>query len=271
MNYMKKLFTLIAFAASFSLAYAQPCTIDPTNNSFFAPRPDSLPCVERGIAYNQVIQIAVPASVNLQDFGAPFPFTLNVDSIVITNVLGLPAGITYEANPANGIIKGGQRGCATVLGTTNAPAGRYPIAFEGTFTASGQAFPPLFDGDTTIDFFEIQQLGGNAFELYLDVIEPGAPCRETSSVQDFSAELNAALFVAPNPSNGVFEIQLNTARQLTGTIQVTDINGRVVFAENIDLIGLYSKQINVSNQPKGLYHIVVKTPNGIATRKISVQ
>src|SRR5687768_17047763 len=113
---MKKLYSFLIFAfSSISFLAAQPpCTIDSSNTAFFSPRPDSLACVERTQSYSQVIQIAVPASINMQDFGAPFPYYLFVDSVVITGVNGLPTYITYSSIPANGVLYGGQRGCALV-------------------------------------------------------------------------------------------------------------------------------------------------------------
>src|SRR4051812_45743465 len=131
---MKKLYFLLAIALTGmqSIFASGGCTIDTTNNSFFNPRPDTLPCVVRTVAYNQVVQIKVPSTVNLQDFGSPIPFILTVDSVVIDSITGFPTGITDTLNPANGHIHGGERACALIYGTTTDPVGHYPVLFHGT-------------------------------------------------------------------------------------------------------------------------------------------
>jgi hypothetical protein len=259
-------------AACRSLWAGLPCIIDTSNTAFFTPRPDSLPCVERNLTYSEIIQITIPVSIDLQDFGSPIPFILYVDSVVITGANGLPSGITYSANPANGVLYGGDHGCALVSGTTSDPAGNYPISFIGTFTAHGQPFPPFFDGDTTIDFATLQAQSGGLFDLFVDVIEPGAACRPApSSVGDFNADLNALVTVYPNPNNGVFEFKLNAGRRVNGDINVIDVTGRKVFAQAIDVTGIYSTTINLQQFAKGIYTLQLRTADTIVSRSISVE
>ncbi|MCW5906892.1 MAG: T9SS type A sorting domain-containing protein [Chitinophagales bacterium] len=269
---MKKIYLLAILFSTQFIAYAQTgCVIDSTNTNFFAPRPDSLPCVERTVYYDQTIQIAVPTSINLQNLGAPIPFVLYVDSVVITGVNGLPNGISYTPNPANGVLYGGQKGCAQVFGTTTDPAARYPITFEGTFTAHGFPFPPYFDGDTTIDFATLQGLSQGMFDLFLDVINPGDECRPASGIANFSASLNALVRVYPNPSNGVFHFSVNSGKRLTGTIEVMNIAGQAVTTQAIDAIGLFETTFNLSNMPRGMYTVLLKTSEGVAAKNISVE
>lgn len=247
------------------------CIPDSSNTSFFSPRPDSLPCVERTIAYSEVIQIAVPRTINLQDFGSPFPFILFVDSVVITAVHGLPNGITYKSNPANGKIYGGGYGCALVSGITTDPPGRYPISFDGTFTARGTPFPPYFDGDTTLDFATLQGLSQGRFNLYLDVINPGDPCVHTTGIADYKNSLNAIIYLYPNPSNGVVQLKLNSGGRVKGEIAIVDMTGRKVFAQPVDAMGLYSTTINLSQFAKGIYTVQIKTAEGFASKNISIE
>ncbi len=249
-----------------------PCTIDSSNTAFFSPRPDSIPCVERTVPYSQVIQIKIPTSIDLQDFGSPISFVLTVDSVVITGVNGLPTGLTYESNPSGGVFYGGSYGCALLEGTTTDPADRYPITFNGTFTAHGQPFPPFFDGDTTIDFATLQSLGGGLFDLFLDVINQGDPCRPApSGISDFSADLNSLIRVYPNPNNGLFNVRIDAGRRLKGDMVILDVTGRKVFTEAIDAVGLYTNSINLSQFAKGLYTLQVRTAEGNASKSISVE
>lgn len=268
---MKKIYLAVLMLAAVVSANAQ-CTIDPNNTQFFSPSPDSIPCVERGNAYDQVLQIAVPSQFNLQDLGAPIPYYLYIDSVVITNVSGFPTGITNQLNAVNGTtLYGGENYCSRVSGTTNDAVGRYQLLFEGTITMHGNPFPPYFDGDTTVDLATVQSQPDNPFQLFLDVINVGDECRPSTGINDFSSELNAAFFVYPNPNNGVFEVKLNAGHRVNGEINVVDNTGRLVFTQKLDVIGLYNTTIDLKNFAAGLYSVQVKSENGFASKAISIQ
>lgn len=269
---MKKLLsTFSAIVASAGFAFSQ-CTIDPNNTQFFSPGPDSIPCVERGNAYDQVIQIAVPEQFDLQELGAPFPYLLYIDSVVINSVNGFPTGITNQLNAVNGTtLYGGENYCTRVSGTTNDAVGRYELLFEGTITMHGNPFPPFFDGDTTVDLATVQSQPDNPFRLFLDVINVGDECRPSTGINDFSSELNAVFFVYPNPNNGTFEVKLNAGHRVNGEINVVDNTGRSVYTQKLDVVGLYNTTINLSNFATGLYSVQIKSENGFASKIISIQ
>jgi hypothetical protein len=269
---MKKIyFSVVALLFSVHSIFAVGCTIDSTNTAFFSPAPDSIPCIERGVAYTQVIQIHVPQQFDIAPFvGLPFPILLTVDSLNIDSITGFPTGLTYDLNPADGHFLGGDNGCAFAFGTTNDTVGNYPLHIHGTITVSGIpggfGFPP----DTTFQLEQAQSMSG-MFNLSLEVIEQGATCRASTSIRDFSADLNSLINVYPNPSNGNFEFRLNAGRRITGDIVVTDMTGRKVFAEPVNTVGLYSLQINLSQFGKGLYQIQLRTSEGFAAKNISVE
>ncbi len=268
---MKKLCSFFVFYLAFiHLIFAGGgCVIDSANTRFFYPAPDSLPCIERNVAYGEVIQIAVPQTINLQDFGAPFPFILTVDSVVITGVNGLPNGIAYSPNPANGVLYGGERGCALVYGTTSDPSGRYPVTFNGTFTAHGMPFPPFFDGDTTLDMATLQNLSQGMFDMYVDVIEQGAACRPFSDISDFQISGNE-ISVCPNPNNGSFRLTIESKNRMPSEIEISDLTGRAIYSQ---LMGQESPTsfINLDRVSKGLYTIQLKTPNGFTSKLVSIE
>lgn len=248
------------------------CIIDSANTQFFSPGPDSIPCIERGVTYSQVIQIHVPQSFDVGPlFGFPAGLIiLTVDSMQIDSLTGFPAGLSYELNPSHGFFLGGDNGCALASGTTNDPTGNYPLSIHGTISMSGIpggfGFPP----DTTFDLAQAQSMGG-MFNLSVDVINPGEECRPASSIKDFSAELNSLLKVYPNPNNGVFTFSMNAGRRISGEINVMDVSGRKVFAQPVDVNGIYSTTIDLSRFAKGLYTLQLKTAEGFASKSISVE
>jgi len=273
---MKKIYAilfLISCSAHFAMAGAG-CTIDSSNTGFFSPSPDSLPCIERNVPYSQVIQILVPNTIDLQQFGSPIPFILTVDSMVVDSVTGLPSGIDYILNPDSQAIYGGGRACALLSGTTTDAKGNYPVIFYGTITMHGFPFPPYFDGDTTVRLEDVQSAPQSPFKAAVDVINPGDTCRPASapnSVKSFNNELNTALFVYPNPGNGLFEVKLTTGRRINGIISVVDLLGREIYREDLDVFDSYSTRIDLKNFAKGIYTLLLKTNEGVAAKNISIE
>jgi hypothetical protein len=268
---MKKVYTIVAALALFISAAQAQCTIDPNNTTFFTPDVDNVPCAERNVAYNQTLQFYIPTSVDLADYGVPISYVLNTDSVVLDSITGFPAGLTWSSNPAGPVFYPGSNGCGLTSGTTTADTGNYPLTFHGLMYMSGQPFQGFFDGDTSIPIqLFIRSNQGRGYSI--DVIEQGAPCRPVQSgINDFNADLNAALTVYPNPNNGVFQINLNAGSRVNGEIRVVDVTGRLVYNENIDVMGLYNTTINVSQFSKGIYTVQLRTANGFASKNISVE
>ena len=273
---MKKITTFLTFALIAFSASSQ-CTIDQSNTDFLSPRPDSLSCVERDVYYEQVFQFAIPASINLSDFipNIPFPYILNIEEVVIDSVTGLPDGISYVSNPSDGVLPGGQKGCALLSGITNDPAGDYPINFSGYITVRGFPIPGIFDGDTTFDFSVLQNMGGGGGfgpgQVSVKVIEPGDPCREALGIDKMNPELQSALQVYPNPSNGLVNFEVRNMRLNSMEIEVYDFTGRRVFAEIFSLNGGLNKQMNFADLPKGMYAVLLKTDAGIASKNLVLE
>ena len=82
---MKKIYSLLVAASlCVNIAFAGgSCIIDTTNTAFFSPPTDSIPCIERGVAYTQVIQIHVAPTFDVGPlFGFPAGIIiLTVDSM----------------------------------------------------------------------------------------------------------------------------------------------------------------------------------------------
>src|SRR5688500_3761074 len=151
---MKKIYSVLAVVfVSLNLAFAAGCVIDSSNKNFFSPRPDSIPCIERGIPFDQIVQIHVPETFDIGPFAGlpPGLILLKVDSMQIDSLTDFPDGMGYELNPGDGFFLGGENGCARMTGTTNDPTGNYPLKIYGTISVSGippgAGFPP----DTTFD------------------------------------------------------------------------------------------------------------------------
>jgi hypothetical protein len=67
--------------------------------------------------------------------------------------------------------------------------------------------------------------------------------------------------VYPNPSNGIFNVQLESA----ATIEVTDVLGRVILTDNVNA-GTY--KLNLGNNVNGVYFVKATVDGKTKTVKI---
>ncbi len=261
---MKKIYSLLASVLFAFAAHAQ-CTIDQNNTDLFNPNPNNVPCAQVGTAYNQTLQFYIPVSRDITVVGQSV--TVFIDSVVLNTVTGLPAGLNWTANPVGPLYLPDTHGCGQTVGTTNAAPGNYPISFDGRVYMNGSLFGFTVDTSFTLDQL-IQQEYGKTFSI--DVVAQGASCTPTG-INNFNAALNAALSVYPNPSNGNFEVRLNAASRVNGTLNIVDVTGRIVYTQPLDVVGLYNTSVDLTTFSKGLYTVQLRTANGVASKSISVE
>jgi hypothetical protein len=249
---MKKLFTLFVAIMALSLAgTAQTvCTVNTADTSAgITPNDSTAPHIIRDIAYDTAAQIYVPTSVTFGSYTATIHW-LNIDS-----VNGFPDGITYTYNPgASDTIYGGGRQCIRLSGTTSDTVGTYHLNFYGHVNVTVLIF------DTTVALSEL----GSEFGYFL-VVDGGA------GIFDIGSNFNSSLNVYPNPTSGQFDLSLSNIDKVNGDINVYDMTGRRVYTQKVDATGFYTTSIDLGNCAKGLYTVQVRTENGVAAKKISVE
>ena len=134
---MKKLFSIVLLTAmvfGWGTTFAQCNIVTPNTVQGFTPaKPDS---ITQGVAYAMTQQVYAPASV----LGG----AATVDSIHVSGITGLPAGITFVINPASRTFLGGSNGAICFSGTTSAPVARYPLTFNGTAYVKVAGNPQTF-------------------------------------------------------------------------------------------------------------------------------
>ncbi|HXH17898.1 MAG TPA: T9SS type A sorting domain-containing protein [Chitinophagales bacterium] len=161
---MKRLFSIIT--ASFALQFfvLAQCPNPALTTPGFHPPADQLPPIERGVLYDEDVQINIPAS-----FDTTVPpigqITVTINNIHVDNIAGAPSGISYTCTPSTCDFPGGSAGCINFSGTTNDPAGQYPLSITVTATVT----IPILGQQTQT--FDLSTLG---FSYYLTVTDPGA-------------------------------------------------------------------------------------------------
>ena len=263
----KLLLTTTIFFASLGFIFSQgfsnpPCAIAVTDTGYYTPYYDSLPCVEKGLPYSGSVQVSMPTAFNS---------SIILDSLVITSITGLPAGIAYAQNPASGVYYGNSNGCIAFAGTTNSDSGSYQLTFSGYAVISTQS-----SGTQIYSLNQLAQIQDAPVPSYfLNIINPGDSCFPPPIVYSTTAVSNliqsSQLSVSPNPTNGTFNFELNINKAVSGEVVVTDLMGRKVYTQQFSSSGLFQSNINLGNCSKGLYLLQIRTSAGLVSKSISVQ
>lgn len=101
-----------------------------------------------------------------------------------------------------------------------------------------------------------------------EVVDPTVPklkcaCEKTSNLGYEELSINQ-LAIHPNPTHSKLFVELNTATQLNGNWQISDLNGRVVL-ENTTSTGQFS--IDVSQLNAGIYLLKLEENGSLYTQK----
>lgn len=129
---MKNLLT--AFAVIFGLisvhAQVTTCTPDPANLPT-GYHPAAIVDGQETVPYQHTVTIVVPQDTTVQGFTVP------IDSIQVTGISNLPAGLSFYCNTGSCGIPGGQKGCVLVSGRPDpGTAGDYALTVTGTIYAN---------------------------------------------------------------------------------------------------------------------------------------
>ena len=86
------------------------------------------------------------------------------------------------------------------------------------------------------------------------------------------AELIDNLKIYPNPTRGLFNISFVSDDIVTLELSVLDAYGKVIMTENKEMfVGEYTKQVDLSEYPQGIYMVHIKTNNSFITKRVVVQ
>lgn len=247
---MKRIFTLFAGLFLAAAAYAQPCVPDAqyTSPGIYPDTITNLPPVAVGVAYSGVISAVVPADTSYMGF------TATIDSINVTEIVGLPTGFTWSGNPSGGLvpvsIPGGTSGCIAIMGTANAgQVGTYPLLIKVTTYGVVMGMPMNLP-DTV-----------RGFKLVVGSV----------GMEDNTNQAFGVIDLYPNPAANVANIVISNNETSMVDITINDMVGRVVSSTSHKVnAGETSIALNVANLPEGVYFYTVAKGNQTITRKLII-
>ncbi len=242
--YMRKRFTLFLFSVLIFLssnAYSQ-CIPDSSISALFAPNlTTGLPDGRVGVQYNSVLTVNVPTDTTYLTLSAV------IDSMVLSDVTGLPPGFSYTCNPPSCGFPGGAYGCIEVSGFTDdeAHAKTWDIEAEFEFYLKQPAIilPYNLTGYTiTLD---------SAFATGLSEAQMK----------------NLKFFIEPNPISSASKLIFDLPRSTRYSLDIYSLLGtNVAHIEDRGRAGQHVFQLSDYSKDPGVYFISIN--QGQYTRSV---
>ncbi|WP_430410638.1 zinc-dependent metalloprotease [Kordia sp.] len=117
---------------------------------------------------------------------------------------------------------------------------------------------------------DFDALKGSVFRAYIEDCTGEFVKRQNTSITNTQliddSYTKEKLIIHPNPSNGIFEIQIQNIVSKTYLVEVYNINGNKIFAENIDKNN--AEKVDISKYEAGFYFVKVITAKSTFTKTI---
>ncbi|HEX8576405.1 MAG TPA: zinc-dependent metalloprotease [Flavobacterium sp.] len=181
-------------------------------------------------------------------------FACPADLVVTTNVIAPNADYRQASATitATNTIAGGATGIYH--------AGTELVFQNGFIAATGSYFRGYIEGCS--DSFVLGQ--NSLSQGPVAVASHNKNIRNTVPARNPQDENTENLVLAPNPNNGSFVLDLKGPT--TGSIQITDLNGRIVYERTFKNEAQF--EIDIQERPKGIYVVRVLTDKANIIRKI---
>lgn len=258
---MKKNVLLLSVLAVFQLtiAYSQcepdaqytdfPAGIYPIDTAGTAV--SSIPIGQENQPYETTLTVALPDMVMISLSPPNPPVSLNLDSVVVSNITGLPPGITYECMPSNCVFPDQTLSCILLSGTPT-QAGTYSISVQAQLYAFPISPEITFPGE----------LVTGEYKILID---------EDIAIDDVNEDAIGLGQNVPNPFSDATEIQVDTKQSGMFEFKVYNVIGKLLHEERVSLsAGKNTIKFDGSNFYSGMYFYSVGQGNDIVTRRMVV-
>ena len=162
---MKKLLLLFSTILIASVATFAQCTPDAGCTDAACPAPGTTFSATDGQAFSQTITLNVAPTITVPGGGPVPPGTYNVDSLEVTNVTGLPTGVTWTTS------------CGVTTRCAHTP-GAHCMLLDGTPTGGANSYNITIEATLWV----LGQPNANNMDYVIDVGVPGPPVLTTKLV-----------------------------------------------------------------------------------------
>ncbi|MEL7118555.1 MAG: T9SS type A sorting domain-containing protein, partial [Bacteroidota bacterium] len=95
--------------------------------------------------------------------------------------------------------------------------------------------------------------------------------RDMSPLRGLGGGKSLRLKTYPNPSSGLVNIDLNSFIGNTAILKVQNLNGQVVYNENLGIVYQNQRQINLNELESGMYLLTIESAGQLATSKLIIK
>lgn len=130
--------------------------------------------------------------------------------------------------------------------------GQSAILYETPLTLNNE---PVYDEATVLEFpvnYNNLNITGSMSKVNID-----KPASQNEKVR-----------IYPNPSDGIFTIEINKTESNKVSVEMLDITGKLVHRNDYPVLGTLKETIDLQNLNKGMYFLRVKEGEKISTVKI---
>ncbi|CAN5139531.1 hypothetical protein BH09BAC1_BH09BAC1_06960 [soil metagenome] len=257
---MKSVIFTLLFAATSLIASAQ-CTPDQTmQTSGLAYEGGVVPCFAADAHHGRTIFFKNFDEVSVANN------TVNVDSIKIDSIAGLPCGVSWTTNKAaqGHLFKKNEIGCFRLSGISNDGPGVYKTEMYVIAWADNnpQALPGKYPASLLNNTRIIVKVvaTGTDCSAVVDTVE--STCASTWTGINSVASNLAAISNNPNPFSSFTNIEFTALKSAVYTLKVVNMLGAVVYTEQVVAEpGQNNIRMERSSLPAGVY--VYSISNGV--------
>ena len=244
---MKRILVLAILSFVWAIKSFGQCTPD---TSLHSPGvyPDSLTGLMPAtvnVAYNQVIQLVIPADTTVTIAG--FPINVPIDSVHLDSFTGFPTGLIFTCGIPSCTYLGGTNGCALINGTPT-DTGTFPLTANITYYAGGG----LINQSTSITYYVIHVAGPTGFAEFAS--------------NNFEVKQNT-----PNPFNGLSRIYYNIPHKGKVEFKLFNLIGKEVFnSTELAHAGVNTFSVDSHNFSSGIYMYSVQFERQTITKRLVI-
>ncbi|MBL4708783.1 MAG: T9SS type A sorting domain-containing protein [Flavobacteriales bacterium] len=93
----------------------------------------------------------------------------------------------------------------------------------------------------------------------------------TTGLNDGNKTSNAALELAPNPTNGEFTLTITSTEKVTYDLNIRNVLGQIIHTDNITVNGTITKQMDLTQFEKGVYFVSLENGKERLLKKVVVK
>jgi len=137
--------------------------------------------------------------------------------------------------------------------------------YTGEFVSDGIYFHPTESGvgDFAVNYIYTDEWGcGASADQTVTVVNCVGVGEDAESI---------ALEVYPNPTKGIFNVDINTVELINAKLQVVDALGKVVLEQQALAQGSNQISVDLSNNQQGIYFVIVSSEDQRIVKKIFLQ